>query len=158
MFRPGAKSLPAPKSGRTGGTVSERIRRTVISVALMASFASFVSAGPSDPPSGGSGPSRAAACPADDQVTTSNVSPQQAAASPDSRGAEEAWLAERERVLSSLVEVRRPDGSVSVDLQEAFWSRIVMQRNPDGSISIRCFPAGSRVALPLTPARPKLEE
>jgi hypothetical protein len=137
--------------------MSRRIRRTLMSVAVLAGLAPLVWAGPSDPSSGGSGPP-AAACPADDRTAASNDSSQNAAASPDSRAAEEAWLAERESVLSSLAEVRHPDGSVSVDLQEAFWSRVVMQRNPDGSISIRCFPAGSRVVLPLAPAHPKLEE
>ena len=137
--------------------MSTRIRRTLISVAFLAGFAPWISAGPSDPSSGGSGPP-AAACPADDRAASPDDSVQTAAASSDARSAQEAWLAERERVLSSLVEVRHSDGSVSVDLQEAFWSRVVMQRNPDGSISIRCFPAGSRVVLPLAPAHPKLEE
>ena len=137
--------------------MSTRIPRTLISVAFLAGFAPWISAGSSDPSSGRSGPP-AAACPADDRRVSNDLSAQKAAASPDSSAAEEAWLAERERVLSSLVQVRHPDGSVSVDLQEAFWSRVVMQRNPDGSISIRCFPAGSRVVLPLAPAHPKLEE
>lgn len=135
-----------------------KTRRTLISVGFIAGFATLVSAAPSDPSSGRPAPPPAAACPADDRTTSNDASASASVVSPDSHSAEEAWLAERELVLSSLVEVRRPDGSVSVDLQEAFWSRIVMQRNPDGSISIRCFPAGSRVVLPLAPARPKLEE
>ena len=136
--------------------MSIRTRRTLMSVVVLAGLAPLISAGPSDLSSGGSGP--AAGCPADDRTASNDPSSQNAAASPDSRAMEEAWLAERGRVLSSLVEARHPDGSVSVDLQEAFLSRVVMQRNPDGSISIRCFPAGARVVLPLAPAHPKLEE
>jgi hypothetical protein len=138
--------------------VSAKFRRTLTSIAFIAGFAPLIWASPSDPSSGGSGPPPAPSCPADDRIASNDLSPQREAVSLDSRAAEEVWLAERERLLSSLVEVRRPDGSVSVDLQEAFWSRVVMQRNPDGSISIRCFPAGSRVVLPLAPAHPKLEE
>ena len=137
--------------------MSTRIGKSLIAAAFVAGLAPLISAGPSDPSRTGSGPP-AAGCPADDRTASNEVSAESQATSPESLSARAAWLVERERVLSSLVEVRRPDGAVSVDLQEAFWSRIVMQRNPDGSISIRCFPAGSRVVLPLAPAHPKLEE
>ncbi|HEY6929229.1 MAG TPA: hypothetical protein VJA66_06095 [Thermoanaerobaculia bacterium] len=135
-----------------------KIRRNLAFIAFLAGFAPLISAGPPDPSSEGSAPKTAAACPADDRMASREDSALTTLSSPDSRSAQEAWLAERELVLSSLVEVRRPDGTVSVDLRDAFFSRIVMQRNPDGSISIRCFPAGSRVVLPLAPAHPPHEE
>ena len=121
-------------------------------------LASPIVAAPAGPLAGESEwPIASAACPAVDQVDPNNAPVREAAAA-DARTAQEQWLAERARVLSSLAEVRRPDGSVSVDLRDVFLSRIVMQRNPDGTTSIRCFPAGSRVLLPLPPAHPPLEE
>ncbi|HEX7251621.1 MAG TPA: hypothetical protein VF376_01985 [Thermoanaerobaculia bacterium] len=135
-----------------------RTRRNLTFIAFVAGFAPLIWAGASDSPSGGSAPKTAAACPADDRLASHEDLAQTASSSPDSRSAQEAWLAERERVLSSLAEVRRPDGTVSVDLQDAFLSRIVMQRNPDGSVSIRCFPAGARVVLAPAPAHLPHEE
>jgi hypothetical protein len=94
----------------------------------------------------------AAACQPDDTEALAEDVTAQAG-----RRATDRALEERERLVSSLTEVRHPDGSVSVDLQEAFWNRIVMQRNADGSISIRCFPAGSRPFSAIRPLNQPLE-
>jgi hypothetical protein len=143
------------RGGRLGGTVSSRNRNSLALLISVIVLAAPIAAAPADSPPGESERSLTA-CPAVDRVDQ-NAQARQAAAAEDQATGEQ-WLAERARVLSSLVEVRRADGSVSVDLRDVFLSRIVMQQNPDGTTSIRCFPAGSRVLLPLRPAHVPLEE
>jgi hypothetical protein len=145
------------RGGRLGGTVTSRNRNSLALLISVIVLAAPIAAAPADSPPGESeGPPASTACQAVDRVDRKNAAAREAAA--DAQRSHEQWLAERARVLSSLVEMRRSDGSVSVDLRDVFLSRIVMQQNPDGTTSIRCFPAGSRVLLPLRPTPLPLEE
>jgi len=65
------------------------------------------------------------------------------------------------RSFEGLVQVRHPDGSVSVDLQGRFQEFAVVRVGPDGKPVYRCLDDSAtvrRALLEPLPARPALEE